>query len=161
MRWRTWCRCVRSTRSWRRGSKKTGRSASWLADETAIIADLKIYRNDPADSWRRLGKPRTNNRRTLALVRELAAWREAAAQKRDIPRNRLVRDEALLEIAAHPPKDIEELAGIRALGRSVAEGRIGAGTFWRWWNARTNCPMPIFPSIARATSSARRYRAAG
>jgi ribonuclease D len=103
---------------------KTGRG-SWVADEIAVLTDPKIYRNDPAEAWRRL-KPRTNNRRTLALVRELAAWRETAAQRRDIPRNRLVRDEALLEIAAHPPKDIEDLARIRALGRSVAEGRLGA-----------------------------------
>jgi ribonuclease D len=103
--------------------EKTAR-ASWVADEMAVLSDPKIYRADPAESWRRL-KPRTNSRRTLALVRELAAWREVAAQKRDIPRNRLVRDEAILEIAAHPPKNVEELGRIRALGRPVAEGRIG------------------------------------
>jgi ribonuclease D len=104
--------------------EKTGR-ASWVADEMAVLTDPKIYRNDPAEAWRRL-KPRTNNRRTLALVRELAAWRETAAQKRDLPRNRLVRDEAILEIAAHPPKTIDDLARIRAFGRSLAEGRLGA-----------------------------------
>jgi ribonuclease D len=103
---------------------KTGR-ASWVADQMALLSDPKTYRNDPAEAWRRL-KPRTQNRHTLALVRELAAWREAAAQKRDVPRNRLVRDEALLEIAAHPPRHVEDLARIRAFGRSLAEGRIGA-----------------------------------
>jgi ribonuclease D len=103
---------------------KTDR-ASWVADQMALLSDPKTYRNDPAEAWRRL-KPRTQNRRTLALVRELAAWREAAAQKRDVPRNRLVRDEALLEIAAHPPRHVEDLARIRAFGRSLADGRIGA-----------------------------------
>lgn len=104
--------------------EKTGRT-SWVAEQMALLSDPKTYRNEPAEAWRRL-KPRTQNRRTLALVRELAAWREAAAQKRDVPRNRLVRDEALLEIAAHPPRHVEDLARIRALGRPVAEGRIGA-----------------------------------
>jgi ribonuclease D len=102
---------------------KTGR-AGWVADEMAVLNDPKIYRPDPADSWRRL-KPRTNSRRTLALVQALAAWREQAAQKRDLPRNRLVRDEALLEIAAHPPKNVEELGRVRAFGKSMAEGRLG------------------------------------
>ncbi|HEX4111678.1 MAG TPA: ribonuclease D [Stellaceae bacterium] len=104
--------------------EKTGRS-SWLADEMAILNDAKTYRTDPVEAWRRL-KPRTNNRRTLGLVRELAAWRELAAQKRDLPRNRVVRDEALLEIASHPPKTIDDLARIRAFGRSLAEGKLGA-----------------------------------
>jgi len=104
--------------------EKTGRAA-WVADQMALLSEPKTYRNDPAEAWRRL-KPRTQNRRTLALVRELAAWREAGAQKRDVPRNRLVRDEALLEIATHPPRHVDDLARIRAFGRPLAEGRIGA-----------------------------------
>ena len=103
--------------------EKTGR-ASWVADEMAQLSDPKIYLTDPREAWRRL-KPRTNNRRMLVLVQELAAWREHAAQKRDIPRNRMMRDEAILEIAAHPPKDIEDLGRIRAFGRAMAEGRLG------------------------------------
>jgi ribonuclease D len=104
--------------------ERTGRG-SWVAEEMALICDPNTYRVNPAESWRRL-KPRTNNRRTLALVRELAAWRELAAQKRDLPRNRIIRDEAILEIATHPPKTREDLARVRALGKSVAEGRLGA-----------------------------------
>lgn len=104
--------------------EKTGR-ASWVADEMAQLSDPKLYRVNPQEAWRRL-KPRTNNRRMLALVRELAAWRELAAQMRDLPRNRVVRDEAILEIAAHPPKTIDDLARVRAFGRSMAEGRLGA-----------------------------------
>jgi ribonuclease D len=102
---------------------RTGR-ASWVAEEMAALCDPASYRAEPAEAWRRL-KPRTNNRRTLALVRDLAAWRELAAQKRDVPRNRLVRDEALLEIASHPPRNSDDLARIRAFGRGMAESRVG------------------------------------
>jgi ribonuclease D len=103
--------------------EKTGR-ATWVADEMAVLSDPRIYRAEPTEAWRRL-KPRTGSRRTLALIRELAAWRELAAQKRNLPRNRLVRDEALLEIASHPPKNVEDLGSIRAFGRGLAEGKLG------------------------------------
>ncbi|MGC2411783.1 MAG: HRDC domain-containing protein, partial [Stellaceae bacterium] len=55
----------------------------------------------------------------------VAAWREAAAQQRDLPRGRILRDEAILEIAAHAPKSIEGLARTRSLGKGVAEGKLG------------------------------------
>jgi ribonuclease D len=102
---------------------KSGR-ASWLDEEMAALINPEIYRLDPANAWRRL-KLRTNSRRLLALVRELAAWRETAAQQRNLPRNRLLRDESLLEIAAHAPRDTAELARSRGLGRSFAEGKLG------------------------------------
>ena len=99
--------------------------ASWLDEEMAGLIDPATYRLDPAESWKRL-KTRGGNRRFLTILREIAAWRELAAQQRDIPRGRILRDEALLEIAAHAPKTIDELARIRGLGRSVAEGKLGA-----------------------------------
>ena len=99
--------------------------ASWLDEEMAGLIDPATYRLDPAESWKRL-KTRGGNRRFLTILREIAAWRELAAQQRDIPRGRILRDEALLEIAAHSPKTIDELARIRGLGRSVAEGKLGA-----------------------------------
>jgi ribonuclease D len=104
--------------------QRTGR-ASWVAEEMAALSDPKLYRADPAEAWLRL-KPRTGSRRVLALIRELAAWREQAAQKRNLPRNRIIRDEAILEIASHPPKSVEDLGRIRALGKSIAEGKLGA-----------------------------------
>jgi ribonuclease D len=103
---------------------KSGR-ASWLDEEMAELTDPGTYRLDPAESWKRL-KTRGGNRRFMAILREVASWRETAAQHRDIPRGRILRDEALLEIAAHAPKTIDELARIRGLGRSVAEGKLGA-----------------------------------
>jgi ribonuclease D len=103
---------------------KSGR-ASWLDEEMAELTDPETYRLEPAESWKRL-KTRGGNRRFMAILREVASWRETAAQHRDIPRGRILRDEALLEIAAHAPKTIDELARIRGLGRSVAEGKLGA-----------------------------------
>jgi ribonuclease D len=103
---------------------KSGR-ASWLDEEMAVLVDPATYRQDPAEAWRRF-KVRSNNRRLLALVRELATWRENAAQQKNLPRNRLLRDEAVLEIAAHAPQTVADLARTRGLGRSFAEGRFGA-----------------------------------
>jgi ribonuclease D len=104
--------------------QKNGR-ASWLDEEMGTLVDPATYRLDPAEAWRRF-KVRSNNRRLLALVRELASWRETTAQQRNLPRNRLLRDESLLEIAAHAPQTVADLARTRGLGRSFAEGRFGA-----------------------------------
>ncbi|HEX6841550.1 MAG TPA: ribonuclease D [Stellaceae bacterium] len=102
---------------------KSGRS-SWLAEEMGTLTDPATYRQDPAEAWRRF-KVRSNNRKLLALVRELAAWRETAAQQRNLPRNRLLRDESLLEIAAHAPASVADLARTRGLGKNFAEGKLG------------------------------------
>jgi hypothetical protein len=63
--------------------------------------------------------------RFFAILRELAAWRETAAQQRNLPRGRIMRDEAVLEVAAHSPKSIDALARTRSLGKGVAEGKLG------------------------------------
>lgn len=104
--------------------EKSGRM-EWLADEMALLTDPATYRVEPAEAWKRL-KTRGGNKKFLAILKELAAWRELAAQSRDIPRGRILRDESLLEIAAHAPATIDDLARIRGLGRSVAEGKLGA-----------------------------------
>ena len=104
--------------------EKSGRM-EWLADEMALLTDPATYRVDPVEAWKRL-KTRGGNKKFLAILKELAAWRELAAQSRDIPRGRILRDESLLEIAAHAPATIDDLARIRGLGRSVAEGKLGA-----------------------------------
>jgi ribonuclease D len=102
---------------------KSGRT-QWLAEEMAVLTDPGTYRQDPQEAWRRF-KLRSNNRKLLALVRELAAWREVAAQQRNLPRNRLLRDESILEIAAHAPATVAELSRTRGLGKNFAEGRLG------------------------------------
>jgi ribonuclease D len=105
--------------------KRTGR-ASWVEGELENLADLGLYTVEPEDAWKRL-KARTNKPRFLAVLRELAAWREREAQRRDLPRNRVIRDEALLEIASDPPESRDKLAGIRSLNRKIADGPFGAG----------------------------------
>ena len=101
------------------------RRYEWLAGEMAILSDPATYRANPEDAWLRL-KPRSAKPRMLAVLREVAAWREREAQRRDVPRNRIIRDDALVEIAGHAPKDAAALARTRGLSKGVAEGRSGA-----------------------------------
>ena len=98
--------------------------AHWLDQEMASLTSPDTYRQDPADAWKRL-KTRSTDRRYLAVLRELAAWREREAQRRDVPRNRVIRDEQLFDIAAHRPKTEEELARTRGFNRDMAKGRFG------------------------------------
>jgi ribonuclease D len=95
-----------------------------VAEEIEALKQQDLYELDPANAWKRL-KPRTTNRRFLAILAAIAAWREREAQTRDLPRNRILRDEALLEIAAHPPDSAEGLERIRAVPRGFATSRMG------------------------------------
>ncbi len=103
--------------------EKTGR-AKWVEEEERTLKDPITYRLDPNESWRRL-KPRSTNKRFFAVLVGVAAWREREAQTRDVPRNRILKDEALLEIAAHPPATPEALSEIRALPNGYANSRSG------------------------------------
>lgn len=103
--------------------EKSGR-LPWIAEEMAVLNDPATYRADPEQAWRRL-KPRGASPRLMATLKEVAAWRERTAQRIDIPRQRLLRDEQLLEIASHAPKTTDELAMTRGLGRGFAEGWQG------------------------------------
>ena len=98
----------------------------WLDEEMAILCDPATYRTEPDQAWLRL-KPRNSSPKFLAILREVAAWREREAHKRDIPRGRILKDEALLEIAAHSPHDIEAMARVRGMSRNMAEGWQGQG----------------------------------
>lgn len=96
----------------------------WLAEEMAELTTPDTYRVNPENAWKRL-KPRSSSTKFLGVLKELAAWREREAQERDIPRQRIIRDESLLEIAAHCPNTVDELARTRGLGRGLVEGRMG------------------------------------
>ena len=104
---------------------KEGR-LEWVAQEMNVLADPATYRGDPDSMWERL-RPRTNNRRMLGVLRAIAAWREREAQKSNIPRQRMLKDEALLELAAIAPEDVESLARARGVTAGFAAGRMGAG----------------------------------
>ena len=104
---------------------ETGR-ADWVQEEIAALQDPALYALHPEIAWKRL-KPRTANKRFLAMLATLAAWREREAQERDIPRGRVLKDEALSEIAAHPPESTEALERIRAVPKGFAHSRFGRG----------------------------------
>ncbi len=103
--------------------EQNGRIA-WLAEEMAELTAPETYRVPFEECWRRL-KPRSTSPRFLNVLRELAAWREREAQERDLPRQRVVRDETLTEIAAHHPATVAELARTRGLGKGLVEGKMG------------------------------------
>lgn len=98
----------------------------WVQQEMGVLAEPSTYRADPEQLWERL-RPRSSNRRMLGLLRAATAWREREAQRINIPRQRLVKDESLLEIAASVPNTAEALSRIRGVTRGFAEGKTGAG----------------------------------
>jgi len=103
--------------------ERTGRTP-WVAEEMAILENPATYDPDPRDAYKRI-KSRGAKGQTLAVLRELADWREGEARRVDVPRNRILRDEALVEIAHHTPKNAEALGRTRGLGKRMAEGRGG------------------------------------
>lgn len=102
----------------------TGRLA-WLAPDFQRLADPETYLVDPREQYRRVKRAASLDRRALAVLREVAAWRETEAQRRDLPRRWLISDESLIEIARRAPADAEGLAAIRGLGDRVL-GRSSA-----------------------------------
>ena len=98
--------------------RESGRE-QWLAEELAVLINPNTYVNLPEEAWRRL-RSRNAKPRHMAMLREIAAWREREAQSRNIPRNRILRDQALTEIAAHPPKNTADLQRLRNFPRGAA-----------------------------------------
>jgi ribonuclease D len=96
----------------------------WVAEEMAVLTGPATYRVDPETMWQRL-RTRSTSRRYLGMLRALAAWREQEAQRVNIPRQRMLRDEILLELAATAPATTEALARTRGLSRGFVEGPMG------------------------------------
>lgn len=105
--------------------ERTGRT-HWLEEELANLTNADSYVVDPQEAWKRL-KLRTNSGRTLAIARDLAAFRERYAQAKNIPRNRVVKDDALMELASTKPKSHGDLAKSRLLLREARKGEIADG----------------------------------
>lgn len=97
----------------------------WLAHDMATLTDPATYRIDPETVWQRL-RPHTANRRVLGLLRAVAAWREREAQRANVPRGWVLKDEALLEVAAEAPTTPGALVRLRGVSRGFAEGKNGA-----------------------------------
>ncbi|MEM9975307.1 MAG: ribonuclease D [Pseudomonadota bacterium] len=105
--------------------EKTGRTA-WVEEEIGVLCDPETYVTQPEDAWKRL-KTRTNSGRFLAIARELAAFRERHAREKNIPRNRVFKDDALLELASTKPKSVQDLGRSRLLLREARKGDIAEG----------------------------------
>jgi len=105
--------------------QKTGR-ASWVAEEMANLQDPETYITRPDDAWERV-RTRTSSPRFLVALKELAKFRETEAQTRDVPRSRIFKDDALIELASTRPLTEEDLAKSRLLLREARRGEIAAG----------------------------------
>ena len=123
-----------------------GRTA-WVAEEMAALTDADAYRPDPDAAWEKL-RPRTGNRRFLAALKAVAAWREREAQRVNIPRQRLLRDETLLEVAATMPGTPAELTRARGISEGFARGKSGASLLAAIAAARA-LPEAELPALPR------------
>lgn len=105
--------------------EKNGR-AHWLTEEMDVLTAPATYDLHPEDAWRRL-KLKVRGNRQLAVLMEVAAWRETEAQRRDLPRGRIIKDEAIYEVASQLPKNADRLAELRTISRGLAQSEMGRG----------------------------------
>lgn len=96
----------------------------WVLEETQNLLDPALYQFPPEDAWKRL-KLRSPKSRDLAVLKELAAWRESEAQRKDVPRGRILKDETLLDLTYQKPRTESELARIRGVSADMAKGKFG------------------------------------
>jgi ribonuclease D len=102
---------------------KSGREP-WLEEELAVLTSPSTYEAHPEEAWKRV-KFRPRNRKQLAILMTLSAWREREAQERNVPRSRILKDDAIAEAATQAPQDIAALKSLRALPRGYATSRVG------------------------------------
>jgi ribonuclease D len=93
--------------------------STWLNEEMGVLTDSRTYESHPENAWQRL-KLRVRNRKSLAVLMELAAWRERIAQRQDVPRSRILRDEALYDIANQAPTSTDKLSELRTLSEGFS-----------------------------------------
>jgi ribonuclease D len=98
----------------------------WLADEMALLTAPSTYEQHPENAWERF-RNRVRKPRDLAVLMEVAAWREAEAQARDVPRARVLKDDVLIELVLAAPKTEDALGNLRAFPRGMERSRAGAG----------------------------------
>src|SRR5579884_1229727 len=104
--------------------KRRGR-ADWVAEEMKVLTSPETYRMDPQNAWQRL-KTRVRKPRELAVLMEVAAWREREAQARDVPRARILKDDAIADISVQHPTTIESLGRLRSLPKGFERSHWGA-----------------------------------
>jgi ribonuclease D len=104
--------------------ERTGRTA-WLGEEMEILTSPETYRADPANAWKRLAG-RMRKPKEIAILMEVAAWREREAQDRDVPRSRVIKDEAVIDVATSQPRSVEALGRLRSIPSGFERSRTGA-----------------------------------
>jgi ribonuclease D len=118
--------------------------ASWLNEEMAVLTDPATYELHPEHAWRRL-KMRIKTPKALAILMELAAWREREAQTQDIPRSRVLKDEALYDIAGQAPRSVEDLGSLRSLHNGFARSQRGRAVLEAVQRGRERDPATVPP----------------
>ncbi|MDO6522220.1 ribonuclease D [Shimia thalassica] len=115
----------------------------WVQEELQILTNPATYTIKPSEAWQRV-KTRTTTPKFLAMVRELARFREGYAQSRNVPRNRVFKDDALIELASTKPKSLQDLGRSRLLLREARKGEIAEGILAAI-EAGQNCPPEDLP----------------
>jgi ribonuclease D len=104
--------------------KKRGRS-DWVSEEMEVLTSPRTYDFHPERAWERL-KTRVRKPKELAVLIEVAAWREQEAQGRDVPRGRILKDDVVGDIATHAPTSLEKLAHLRSLPKGFDRSKWGS-----------------------------------
>ena len=126
--------------------EREGRTG-WLAEEMSVLESRETYDLHPDDAWQRL-RMRVRKPIELAILKNIAAWREREARARDVPRGRVLKDDAVFEIAQQQPKDIESLARLRTIPKGYERSQNGAAILGAV-NAALAIPKADLPRIPR------------
>jgi ribonuclease D len=130
-----------------RGQLDRSERASWLSEEMGILTDPTTYESHPEHAWKRL-KLRVKTPKALAVLMELAAWREREAQTQNVPRSRILKDEALYDIASQAPRTVEDLGSLRSLHNGYARSNRGRAVIEAVARGLDRDPKSV-PSIER------------
>ena len=131
----------------------------WLAQEMDILTAVETYRTDPKDAWQRI-KVRLRSKKQLGVLMEVSAWREREAQEKDVPRSRVVKDDAVAEIATQMPQSKEAMGQLRALPRGFANSRSGDALLKAVADGLARDPASIPPLAADKDKSSEQAQAA-
>jgi ribonuclease D len=135
-----------------RARLEEGGRLAWVMEEMAALTDPALYDTEPENAWKRL-KPRRHTAKYLAVLKGVAAWRERVAQDRDQPRGRILKDDAIDEVATQAPTSLEELGRLRSLTKGFAGSRF-APDLVDAIRAALKSPETYAPDLKRPASRA-------
>jgi ribonuclease D len=134
-----------------KGELERENRTEWLSEEMAILESQETYDLHPDNAWERL-RMRIRKPIELAILKNLAAWREREARARDVPRGRVLKDDAIFELAQQAPKDIEALGRLRTIPKGYERSQNGAAIIGAV-NAALAIPKADLPKIPRLPSA--------